>query len=86
MSQNCAMVDATTGRVVNVIVADPETDNPWPGHILVAIDEGKIINTQWGWDEHDGFFPVDPDLAAQLRQHAEDEAKAEALKPYLLDD
>jgi hypothetical protein len=86
MIQTCAMVDEATGRVANLIVADPEHDNAWPGHILVAVDEGQIITVQWGWSEDKGFFPADPSLIEELHQHDEEEKRAAMLRSYLLDE
>lgn len=80
------MIDASTKRVVNVIVADPEHDNPWPGHVLVALDEGSVIDARYGWNEDKGFYPVDPDLIEEFRQIDAEKQHIEALKPYLLED
>jgi hypothetical protein len=58
---NCAVVDTATTQVTNVIVADPDVDQPYPGTILVAIPDGVNVSTSCTWTQATGFLcPVGP--------------------------
>jgi hypothetical protein len=52
---NCAVVDTATTQVTNVIVADPDVDQPYPGTILVAIPDGVGVNTSCTYTQATGF-------------------------------
>ena len=55
MISNCAVIDLTTDYVLNVIVADPDVDPPYPGTVLVAVPADISIGTDCTWTEATGF-------------------------------
>lgn len=55
MITNCAVVDNETTYVLNVIVADPDVDPPFPGTTLVPIPPGMAVSTSCTWTQETGF-------------------------------
>ena len=55
MITNCAVVDNATTYVINIIVADPDVDPPYPGTMLVAIPPDTPVSTLCTWTEATGF-------------------------------
>ena len=53
-----AVIDNATNTVVNIIVANAETDLPPDGTYLVNIDEGVMCDIGWVWDGQ-SFFQKD---------------------------
>ena len=60
----CAVVDLSTNKVVNVIVADPAIDQPHDGTTLVDCGSNSV-DTSWTWNEGrltpPGGWPVVPE-------------------------
>lgn len=52
---NCAVVDNATTYVLNVIVADPDVDQPYPGTTLVPIPPDTPVGTSCTWTQATGF-------------------------------
>lgn len=48
--QRCAMVNATSNIVENIIVADPAVDPAPNGFILIALPEGSLVSSGWIYD------------------------------------
>lgn len=86
MTMPCAMIDEKTGLVANIIMADPETDKPWPGHVLVLIPDDLMVDCRWGWNEKEGFAPAHPDLVEEYRVKDAETARVDAQRDYRLDD
>ncbi len=55
----CAVVD-DAGRVVNVIMADPERDQPETGCILVDVPDDARVGPGWTWDGAAFIAPAEP--------------------------
>jgi hypothetical protein len=88
MTKTCAMIDANTGEVVNMIVADPARDKPWPGHLIVEIEPGRElhIDQRWHWEQGTGFVARRPELVAEVERHEVAKADWEAREGYHLDE
>lgn len=52
---NCAVVDLRTSQVINIIIADPDVDQPYPDTALVAIPDGMSVSTDCTYTEATGF-------------------------------
>lgn len=86
MIQNCAVVEEKTGRIINVIVADPTTDRFPDGCILIPVPEQpfeqtsavKGVDQRSAWNEKEGFVPS-RELKAELDAIAADEVEAKQL-------
>lgn len=65
----CAVVKLDTGVVVNVIMANAETDRAPEGAKLVSIPEDQAVDMRWVWNETDGLIPG-PELQAELDAQA----------------
>jgi hypothetical protein len=52
---NCAVIDLSTNYVLDMIVADPDVDIPYPNTILVQIPENLTIDTSCTWTSSTGF-------------------------------
>lgn len=46
----CAMINNTTNKVENVIMADPQTDPAPEGYLLVGLEDQSPISFQWVYD------------------------------------
>lgn len=55
MITNCAVVDNATTYVLNLIVADPDVDQPYPGTLLVPVPADTPVSTACTWTEATGF-------------------------------
>ncbi len=82
----CAVVEESTGKVLNIIMADPEVDDPEIGTILVVIPDGHMADHRWTWTDADGFTPHDQQLIVEQKQMFIDRARVKAQTPYLLDE
>lgn len=49
MGTRCAVVYATGGTVINIVMAQP-TDEPPMGCILIEIVDGQFCDIGWRWD------------------------------------
>lgn len=55
----CAVIDISTNKVINTIVADAERDLPPLGCVLVTIPAGMPVDsTGWSWDGQQFVAPV----------------------------
>ena len=52
---NCAVIDLSTNYVLNVIVADPDVDPPYPGTLLIPVPADTPVGTDCTWTESTGF-------------------------------
>lgn len=55
----CALVDASTNIVDNVIMADPSVDPAPAGYILVGLPDDSPVTNGWIYDPATGTF-TDP--------------------------
>ena len=46
----CALVENSTNLVVNLIMADPATDNAPDGFILIGLSDEDPVEIGWSWD------------------------------------
>ena len=68
----CAVVDAKTRLVTNIIVADAERDSPPWGTILVQLEPDSLVDYRWSYDDELGFKPRDPELIEAMRVRDEE--------------
>ncbi len=80
----CAVIDTSTMKVTNVIIADASVDLALPGTMLVNLDDSSPVDARWSWSTDKGFFPSDPDLIAQMDADAAAEAVIQQQTPFLL--
>ena len=59
MTKRCAHINLSTGKVENLIVADPEVDDPWPGYLLV-VEFPDFVQIGTEWDGKDFVRPAPP--------------------------
>lgn len=53
---NCAVVDLTTGRVTNVIVATASDSAP-DGSVLISVTDDQPVSIGWTFAIGQGFVP-----------------------------
>jgi hypothetical protein len=51
-----AVIDLSTGLVVNVIVANATVDIPHDGYRFVDIPDLELVDINWTWSEQSGFI------------------------------
>lgn len=65
--QRCAVVDELSGEVLNVVMADPDTDEPAEGELLVALEPADVISAGlYVYDEIAKTFTPTPAHQAEM--------------------
>lgn len=57
----CALVENSTNLVVNLIMADPATDNAPDGFILIGLSDEDPVEIGWSWDGEHFNPPIPPE-------------------------
>lgn len=60
-----ALVNAQTGTVDNVVVADPAVDAAPDGYVLIAIPDGIDVSVGWQYAPDEGFVVPITDASVQ---------------------